>query len=290
MELTTLGGCQHKAPTLELVSNATHLPVGEGGYFTVNGTLRNNDVGCPSSTFHFSGAVSYGFSGRIYANTFTLEPNESRDFTAEFWTKENTPSGDHTVQISVSEGSIPVHSVATDSPITVNCTERPEAPHSFTFTQDTPLFSPKTRITVHWKACESDVFCCCPCTWKVYRNGKYAGSSQYQVFTDDSPATKGETYSYRVVTYDSRGVPSADDSCKNTADVVGESADMTNFVVLIVGIVVVVVVIIAAVIIVVAVYNKDKISKKIKTFRSRFDQSNDDPVLEVELLNEAPKI
>lgn len=290
MELTTFGGCQHKAPTLELVSNTSTLPVGEGECFLLNGTLRNNDVGCPKSTFQFSGTVSYGFSGRIYATKFTLEPNETRPFTAHFWSRENTPSGTHTVQISVAEDSIPVHSVTTNSPITVNCSERPEAPHSFTFTQDTPLFSPKTRITLSWKSCESDVFCCGPCTWKIYRNGKYAGTSKSQTFTDYSPATKGETYSYRVVTYDSRGVASADDSCKNIADVVGESADMTNFLVLIIGIVIVVVAIIVAVVTIVVVFNRDKIRKQIKVLRTRFDSNNDDPVLEVELLDEAPKI
>lgn len=290
MELKVLGECQYNAPTLELVSNATHLPVGEPGYFMLNGTLRNNDVGCPVSKFKFAGSVSYGFSGLIHASSISLLPNETFNFTVYFWTKENTPGGDHKVQISVSEDSVPAHSVATDSPITMNCTEKPEAPHSFTFTQDTPLFSPKTRITLTWKSCESGVFCCGPCTWKIYRNGKYAGSSKTQKFTDYSPATEGESYTYTVVTYDSRGVASADDSCKNSASVIGESADMTNFLVLIIGIVIVVIVLIAGIIVILVVYYKEKISKKIKHLRTRITQNDGDPVTEVELLNEAPKV
>lgn len=290
MELTIFDKCIYNAPTLELESNTSTLPWGEQSCFKLNGTLRNNDVGCPASTFRFSGAVSYGFRGTIYAAAYTLLPNESRTFTAYFWTEENTPSGDNEVQISVSEGSIPVHSVATNSPITVNCSERPEAPHSFAFTQETPLFSTKTRITISWKSCENDVFCCGPCTWKVYRDGSYIGKTSIRSFTDGSLASKGKSYTYTVVTYDSRGVASADDSCKNSADVVGESADLTNFIILIVGIVVVVVVLIAGITVILVVYYKDRIVKKLRVLRSRVTTTEDDPVLELELLNEAPKI
>lgn len=289
MELTTYGECQYKQPSIELDTNTSYLPVGTEGWFMVNGTLRNNDVNCPTAAFQFSGSVPFGFGGRIMASKVYLLPNETRKFLAYFSSSDITPSGRYEMTISVSEGSVPAHSAGAKAPITVNCTERPEAPHSFTFTQDTPLFSSKTRITVKWKACESGVFCCGPCTWKVYRDGKYVGTSDTRSFTDDSPATKGESYSYKVVTYDSRGVASADDSCKNSANVVGESADLTNFLILITGVAVVVVAIIIGVIVVVVFFNKNRIARNFKLLRARITTKHD-PDLEVELLNEAPKV
>lgn len=145
-----------------------------------------------------------------------------------------TPA-DYEVRLVAYEIENPWRAQIATIPSYLSCPQ-PTHPTQFEFSDETDFWLTMTA-TLSWQACTVPGECCCPCTYRIYRNGEFrgmhhcllvltssgcdncclvpsltAGTSESTNFTE-SGLTSGTAYNYSVVVVDRNGVESDPNTC-----------------------------------------------------------------------------
>ena len=273
--------CAVSLPTVSLSLNSSESSIGSTKAFSLSVEVSNNNVGigCPPLPVAASLILPLGFSMpplSSYADTFvvinsstallSLPTNGTALFTTKIQVRENTVPKEYVLAV---EATVPGFElggpVRAEEEFTVLC-PTPEAPHNVSFTQVAPVFS-KNRVVLTWRACENALFCCCPCSWMVFRDGVFIGASSERSFTDSFNLDEGVDYNYSVVTVDKSGTHSPSDTCRNAVLVTGVSADITTYVIIFACLGVFILTVTTSVVVVVVYLNWEKIDSKLKIWK-----------------------
>lgn len=287
MDLST--ACTVKPPKVILNISSNESPVGNANNITANIEIINNNEGsnCKPVSITTQLYMPSGFTLppssnsaqaikllTIYNNKYkndndniiTLKTNESATFETLIHIRENTLPKEYTLAI---EASIPEFDIGKPSrderTFTVQC-PIPEAPNNVSFKQVASAFS-KNRVMLTWKGCENELFCCCPCSWMVFRDGVYIGTSKERSFNDSFNLDEGVDYNYSVITVDAGGLMSPSDTCRNAVLVTGESADITTYVIIFASAAVFILTVITSIVVVLVYLNWEKIDSKLKIWK-----------------------
>lgn len=289
--------CSVNPPTVTFNISTTETPIGRPSNLTANIEFINNNVGssCLPLLITAKLLLPRGFTLLSYTNTtestnnnnnsnsnsssktvnvdndvdshvITLETNGYASFATQIHIRENMSPKAYTLAIEASATGFELGKPSrSEKTFTVQC-PTPEAPNNVSFKQVASVFS-KNRVMLTWKACENELFCCCPCSWMVFRDGVYIGSSSARSFTDSFNLDGGVDYNYSVITVDSAGMHSPPDTCRNAVLVTGESADITTYVIIF-ACAAVFILTVTTTIVVIAVYlNWEKIDSKLKIWK-----------------------
>lgn len=161
---------------------------------------------CPPTQFYasFDSVKNFIPPGNVDAGL--LAPNETFVTNVTFGVVDNTPPGLFNLTVRAHDRISATHTTSTRSNFTVGCPS-PRPIFNLTAQQFTPFLQTKTAVQLSWNACENPVWCCCPCTWEIYRDGEKIGVSSGSNYTDQGrPA--GSSNSYTAITIDKRGIRS----------------------------------------------------------------------------------
>jgi len=193
-------------------------------------------MNCSSSSFAFgagiigsppSGWVFYG-SPPVISN---LPAGETGNTTITVLSRENIPVDiDYIIQLGIGDGSRFYHSADIQTSLYVKCPPPRPVSH-IVATPIIPFYSFGLQagpIFLSWDSCGYGLWCCCPCKYRVERNGEVIGVSKYANFTDTSQLSVGVRYIYKVTTIDRNGIESAVQVCDNTIAVEVEPISFRN--------------------------------------------------------------
>lgn len=225
---------------------------------------------CPPLPVSTQLFLPYGFTlspdGFSNNSVIKLSTNKSVTLSPLINLRENILPKAYTLAVEASVANFELGTPSrAEGTFTMRC-PIPEAPSNVDFEQASSVFS-KNRVMLTWNACENELFCCCPCTWMVYRNGKYIGTSKERSFTDNFNLDDGVGYNYSVVTVDVNGARSPPDTCKNAVLVTGESADITTYVIILACVVVFVLTVTTSIVVILVYLNWEKIDSKLKIWK-----------------------
>eukprot|EP00026_Physarum_polycephalum_P000445 Phypoly_transcript_00446.p1 GENE.Phypoly_transcript_00446~~Phypoly_transcript_00446.p1 ORF type:complete len:1333 (+),score=184.90 Phypoly_transcript_00446:94-4092(+) len=216
-------------PPLVLISPILGQISAPGDYAEGNYTVSvtNTDTeNCSSTQFFTAFSTPDLFFPPVTVNAI-LAPNETFVTNITLGVSDNVPPGVYSVTALTSDGTSATHSISATSNYTIGCPV-PRPIFNLTAVQFTPFLHTKTAVQLAWSACENPLWCCCPCTWEIYRDGVKIGISTGSNYTDvDRPA--GSHNNYTAITIDKRGIRSpTTDTCTLSVEVSVLPPDLTN--------------------------------------------------------------
>jgi hypothetical protein len=220
--VTVKNKCVLRAPTLSLAAgNPPSISTGRSRTLTFPLKITNNDDpsnDCTefysSNSAHFQFSVNWGSAPPIW-----LAPNETGFVNATITTGLNLQPANYTLRVSVSNSITGSGYQSRTVPfvVEVRCPP-PRAVSRLAARAIVPFFSFGLQagpVFVSWEACSYGLWCCCPCSWRVERNGELLGVTTSMNFTDSSTIVVGTQYVYTVTTIDKLGAESLATSCDN---------------------------------------------------------------------------
>jgi len=160
-----------------------------------------------------------------------LSPNTTGSSIITVENRENIPVGiDYQISVSVGDGNRISHFAVKQTNMFVQCP--PPRPVSHIVANPIiPFYSFGLQagpVFLSWEACGYGLWCCCPCKYRIERNGEIIGESDFTNFTDSSRLKVGVRYVYTITTIDRNGIESSPFVCDNTIAVEIEPISLKN--------------------------------------------------------------
>ncbi|KAH3765787.1 carbonate dehydratase [Pelomyxa schiedti] len=222
--------CTLNSPTL-LGGTVPQLNPWKGATTEITTTVTNNDLSlCSPTTFSFAitifNTTTVLLEASVEPSSMTLNPGETGDIKISVVSQNNTGPTSAVLGLSVTDGINRVHGSYMNFPAVVACPP-PAPPSNIAVKQFT--HNNAVNVLLSWDACTVGLLtCCCPCSFIVLRNGFVLGESETLNFTDTSNITDSETYQYSVITRDSLGRASTNDTCINSVVIHGTKPNKTT--------------------------------------------------------------
>jgi hypothetical protein len=221
--------CIFISPAINVTVSTDPPPViYPGSIRTMNFTIAvtNQDEGaCQASNFQLRTSVPSPSNGWVVTpNSVSFKNmslNETRIVELQVTTRENLPPGKYELNVGVDDGYQISHRQTNFMNVSVSCPQ-PRPVRNLKSTTFKPFFSFGLQagpVFLEWEGCTFPQWCCCPCQYKVARNGEKIGESSAINFTDTAQLEIGVKYVYSITVVDKNGVESSAVVCDNTLEV-----------------------------------------------------------------------
>lgn len=218
--------CEKNPPMIKISPPVAVLPPGKISILHFNVSVLNRDtLYCSPSTFGLSTNLPQpegGWSSVLNPPFVTLAPNKTSFQTWTLVTRENLPPGKPmSVRLNTYDGYQVFHNSRAELPFQIQC-PKPRPVSNIVATSITPIYSFGLQagpVFLTYEGCNSELWCCCPCKYRIERDGELLGFSDTLNYTDGTHLKVGVQYVYFITTIDRNGVESEPAVCGNALTV-----------------------------------------------------------------------